>query len=377
MTNDDIRGQALLEITTEVGQNLKEARLRFMTRCSHLRILLAAIAVLLFTSAGSRLFAGEISREQFKAAAAYSAAHSGLSLLVIQHKRVVGANYPGGHSSSEPHKIYSGTKGFWILAGLKAVEEGIITLDENVSDTISEWRADPVRSRITIRQLLSFISGLDAANYLHGDGIADRDALAIRTAVVAAPGQAFIYGPAPLQVFHEILKRKLAPRGETPSRYLERRVLAPLGLGPQRYLTDRAGNPLLAAGFMLTARQWARIGELILRGGSPIVPAGLLEQCFQGSAANPAFGMGFWNNRLAADPGAREIDVENMLDLKWQRQDWRKTCLCRAAPADLVAAIGSGYQRLFVIPSMELIVVRQGVNARFSDGEFLRLLLGR
>ena len=343
----------------------------------HFRLAFTAIVGTLLALPASPLRAVEISREQFKAAAEYSAARSGLSLLVIQHQRVVGANYPGGHSSSEAHKIYSGTKGFWILAGLKAVEEGIITLDDSVSDTISEWRADPVRSRITIRQLLSFISGLDAANYLHGEGIADRDAIAVRTALVAPPGQAFIYGPAPLQVFHEILKRKLAPRGETPSRYLERRVLRPLGLGPQRYLADRAGNPLLAAGFMLTARQWARVGELILRGGSPIVPETLLEQCFQGSAANPAFGMGFWNNRLAAEPGGREIDVENMLVPKWQRQDWRKTCICRAAPADLVAAIGSGYQRLFVIPSMELIVVRQGVNTKFSDGEFLRLLLGR
>ena len=87
--------------------------------------------------------------------------------------------------------------------------------------------------------------------------------------------------------------------------------------------------------------------------------------------------MGFWNNHLANDPGAREFDVENMLAPKWSRQDWRNPCLCHAAPPDLVAAIGSGYQRLFVIPSMDLVVVRQGVDATFRDGEFLRLLLGR
>ena len=58
-------------------------------------------------------------------------------------------------------------------------------------------------------------------------------------------------------------------------------------------------------------------------------------------------------------------------------QDWRNTCLCRAAPTDLVASVGSGYQRLLVIPSLDLIVVRQGEDAKFSDGQFLRLLLGR
>jgi hypothetical protein len=42
-----------------------------------------------------------------------------------------------------------------------------------------------------------------------------------------------------------------------------------------------------------------------------------------------------------------------------------------------VAVVGSGYQRLFVIPSLELLVVRQGENAKFSDAEFLRRLLRR
>jgi hypothetical protein len=69
--------------------------------------------------------------------------------------------------------------------------------------------------------------------------------------------------------------------------------------------------------------------------------------------------------------------VEKLLERKWQDQQWKDACLCRAAPLDLVACIGSGYQRLFVIPSLELIVVRQGVDTAFSDGEFLRLLLGK
>jgi hypothetical protein len=43
----------------------------------------------------------------------------------------------------------------------------------------------------------------------------------------------------------------------------------------------------------------------------------------------------------------------------------------------MVVALGSGYQRLFVIPSLEAIVVRQGSNASFSDARFLRLVLGR
>ena len=86
-----------------------------------------------------------------------------------------------------------------------------------------------------------------------------------RLPMVAKPGKAFIYGPAALQVFHQVLKEKL--HGKTPTEYLERRVLRRLRLGPQRYLDDRAGNPLLAAGFVLTARQWAKMGQLVLDRG--------------------------------------------------------------------------------------------------------------
>ena len=43
----------------------------------------------------------------------------------------------------------------------------------------------------------------------------------------------------------------------------------------------------------------------------------------------------------------------------------------------MVVALGSGYQRLFIIPSMNALIVRQGLKARFSDAHFLRLALGR
>ena len=85
--------------------------------------------------------------------------------------------------------------------------------------------------------------------------------------------------------------------------------------------------------------------------------------------------MGFWNNR-AAGPGAREFDIEDMLERDWWKQDWHSTCLSRDAPIDMIASVGSGYQRLIVIPSMKLIIVRLGQDAKFSDGDFLRILLG-
>jgi CubicO group peptidase (beta-lactamase class C family) len=276
-------------------------------------------------------------------------------------------------SAGEPRKIYSGTKAFWGLAALAAVDDGLLSLDEQVSETIPAWRADPRKARVTIRQLLDFSCGLEPVFSLHNNNPGDRDSIAIRAPLVASPGSAFIYGPSALQVFHAVLKEKL--KGESPTHYLERRVLHRLGLGSQRYLTDSAGNPLLAAGWLLSARQWSKLGEVALNGGAPIVSAGSMSQCWSGSGANQAFSLGWWNNRQA--PRGREFDIEAMLVPRWQRQSWGGTVLCRNAPSDTVACIGSGYQRLYVIPSMNLVVVRHGSGSRFSDATFLRLLVGR
>jgi hypothetical protein len=65
-----------------------------------------------------------------------------------------------------------------------------------------------------------------------------------------------------------------------------------------------------------------------------------------------------------------------LLDLPWENAHWSGVCICKDAPADMIVALGSHYQRLFIIPSLKAIIVRQGSEARFSDAHFLRLLLG-
>ena len=302
-----------------------------------------------------------------RAAAEYSAANRGTVLVVQEHGKRVFAQAANSGSLAAAGKIYSGTKMFWILAGLAAEEDGLLGLDERVADTIGEWADGTARARVTIRQLLDFTSGLEPNFALHGDGLADRNALALSTRSGSAPGGSFIYGPAALQVFHEVLKRKLARQGTTPTAFLERRVLHPLGLGSQRYMADRAGNPLLATGFQMDAARWLRMGDCLLRHGSPVVSARTFQNATHGTRQNPAFGLGLWNNQLA--PGGREVDAEDMLERPWPRQQWSGACLCKSAPGDLLACIGSGGQRLYVVPSQELIVVRQGKIGRASCRE--------
>jgi CubicO group peptidase (beta-lactamase class C family) len=173
------------------------------------------------------------------------------------------------------------------------------------------------------------------------------------------------------------LRRKLKGRGVIS--YFESRVSNRLGLGRLNYKKDSRGNPLPATGFELTAREWARLGELVLGQGSyhgrQIIPAALLRDAFVGSQVNPSYGLTFWLNREASS--GREADMERLLDLPWQNAQWTDVSICKDVPADMVVALGSGYQRLFVIPSLEAIIVRQGSNAKFSDAHFLRLALGK
>ena len=305
-------------------------------------------------------------------AAEYGATRKSCALLIKQNGRILHESYPNAGRRDEPYRIFSGTKAFWGLAAMAAVEEGRIHLDEKVADSLPEWRKDRRKSEITLQQLLHFTGGLERGLRLHEDGLENRNQLALKRPLVAAPGKSFIYGPSQLQVFHEVLKRKLK---QSPTHYLENQVLRPLGLGPQRYLPDTAGNPLLAAGFILTARQWAKMGDLLLKKGNTILNSSSFETLLQGSKANPAYSFGLWNNRAAAKAEAKEIDIEKQLERDWDRQSWANVCLCKEAPPDMIACIGSSYQRLYVIPSRGIVIARQGPNADFSDGDFLRLIL--
>src|SRR5947207_7949232 len=310
-------------------------------------------------------------------AANYSENKRGFSMLVMQNGKTVFEHYANGGGADMRCKIFSGTKSFWGIAALCAVRDGLIKLDNRVADTITEWKGDPRKSQITIRQLLNQTDGIEPDPHLHSDSIRDRNAVAIQLPLVASPGSAFAYGPSHLQILNEVLRRKL--NGKSTISYIHENVLSPLELTSLEFKKDGRGNPLPASGFELTAREWARFGELMLgRGnyhGKQVVPAGLLNQAFTGSNTNPSYGLTFWLNRQA--PNAREIDYEKELDLKWQRARWGGICICRAAPSDMVVALGSNYQRLFVIPSMNALIVRQGMSAKFSDAYFLRLVFGR
>jgi CubicO group peptidase (beta-lactamase class C family) len=307
----------------------------------------------------------------FAKAAAYSRSHGGLALRVEQFGKVAFEDYAPGYSATTPHKIYSGTKSFVAVTAMILAEKNVIRLDEPASDIITEWKNDARRS-ITINQLLSQTSGLDpnddAINSAH-----DALAAAVQTRLVSAPGTKFHYGAAGYQAFGEILHRKLGGFGDAVEKSVTHLVLDPYDIKLDGWVKDDAGNVLVHAGMIMSAEQWAKFGEAVMRPRYPTDhsrPGLGFGQLFVGHIANPAYGLGFWLNAPQHSP--RHQSISDLLPASDGDQ------LYSGGPRDLVCAMGTGKQRLYVIPSQQLVIVRFTNSAAFSDGDFLsRLLTGK
>jgi CubicO group peptidase (beta-lactamase class C family) len=95
-----------------------------------------------------------------RAAADYSRRHQGDGLLVLRNGITVHSDFRAGMGPDTPHLLASGTKSFSGVAAAFAVSDGLLRLDEKVSDTITEWQGDPAKRDITVRQLLSLSAGI-------------------------------------------------------------------------------------------------------------------------------------------------------------------------------------------------------------------------
>jgi CubicO group peptidase (beta-lactamase class C family) len=319
---------------------------------------------------------GVAESKPYQLAADYSAQYRGLSLLVMKSGKVVFEQYHNGHTANTPHMLASGTKSFSGVLAAAATEDGLLKLDERVSDTITEWRSDPQKSKITIRHLLSLTSGIDVGDNGRPPAYAD----AIQFRMKYEPGTTFEYGPVPFQVFGEVMRRKLVAKRETPLDYLKRRILNPIGLEVASW-THQRGQPNMPSGAFLTSREWLKFGQFIYQGGKwngkQIVSKRLLEECFVGTKANPNYGLTFWLNR-SSDGSANVAEnrrLRAMLDIEPETTRMSEEGLGARLPKDVVMAAGAGKQRLYVIPSQDLVIVRQGRQSRFDDQEFLSKLL--
>lgn len=348
-----------------------------MTSSTPLRraLFLPLVATLL---AGSDAVA-QLSDASIDKAYRYSMSHHGVALIIREKGQVRFEEFYNGYRG-EPLHIYSGTKSFFGVLAVMAEQDRLLKLDEKVSKTIPEWADDPRKSKITIRDLLTFTAGLESGfEEIYSRSQSDKLELAVKLDAVRDRGASFIYGPGSINVFAEVLKRKLQKRRITYEEYLRKRITSPLGIDITQWQKDSFGNPVPSAGMYMTGKDWMKFGDFInnggeIRGGS-LVKSTQLAKCFQGTPINPAFGLGFWLNSYAPNASARPTDIEEDLELNPMPENWSRACLCKEAPSDLVVSLGSTFQRLYMVPSMDLVVVHHGTPGRtFRDYEFLRFL---
>ena len=141
------------------------------------------------------------------------------------------------------------------------------------------------------------------------------------------------------------------------------------------------GNPQLSGGAYATAREWAKFGEFVRLttsrewNGSPLLRASFFDQVFQGSNAHPAYGFYWWLKEFVPAQLASTIDSNNKEQFSRQIKpiidDGR-------VPDDFVMAAGAFGQRLYIVPSRGLTIIRNGPanDNRFKDEEFLGRLFG-
>lgn len=301
---------------------------------------------------------------RFATAASYSAQRDGASFMVVRHGIVLTEHYhTGGAETRWP--IGMGTRAFMPLLAASLVEDRLMTLDEPVAATLGDWGADPVKSTISIRVLLSGASGISF------DRSGPHDlATAIALQPRQAPGTEFSDDAAPYVLFSEIARRKLEARGREPdpARYLTTRTLLPIGCVPIGWARGNDGLARFDDGAAVSARGWAQAGELIRRQGvwraQQLCSANALGEAVRGSFAEARAGFGLW----LAGRGRGRDDFEIETDL------WRATS---PAPMDFAMAAGQGGQRLYLAPADGLVIVRQArslTSSSWSDAQFLSLI---
>jgi CubicO group peptidase (beta-lactamase class C family) len=286
------------------------------------------------------------------------------ALLVVRNDRIVHEWYAEGHSASARHYTASMAKA--IVGGLSfavALTDGTIALDDRAARFVPQWKGDPRKSRITMRQLGSHTSGLEDAEagglphekltgwkgdfWKRLEPPSDPFTIARDLAPVTfEPGERFQYSNPGIAMLTYAVAASITNAAHQDIRTLLReRVMRPIGAADDEWAIGYgstyavAGLPLVAAwgGGNFTARATARVGRLMLRQGNwdgkPVLSADAVRMVTTDAGTPGHGGIGWWSNT----------------DGKYPK-----------LPRDAFWGSGAGHQVLFVVPSLNLLAVRNG-----------------
>lgn len=307
----------------------------------------------------------------------YAQSQQTYALLVSVKGELQFERYGRGANSRTPYNSQSLHKSLTAVMLGAAIHNGAIESEHQpASFWLEEWAGDPERSGITLANLAYMEGGLERGRFalspfapgarLFLTGRLTREALG--TPVVAEPGAEYIWSNASVQALSIAIERAA---GRLWAELLRDWIWEPIGAGEAWVQLDRpGGNAQSFCCLISNGRNWLRIGELLAGDGvwkgRRLLPEGWLGRMTRGASTNPNFGMQLWRNEPYAPTQLRMSQPR----LEAPRDP------ALAAP-DAWYMEGHFSQRVYVVPSLGLVVVRFGADRLdWDEAKMMNGLIG-
>jgi CubicO group peptidase (beta-lactamase class C family) len=284
------------------------------------------------------------------------------AVVVVHRGRIVAERYAEGFTAQTPQLGWSMAKS--VTNALAGALEARGQVDVTRPAPVDQWRGtgDP-RQAITLDNLLRMSSGLEFDEsydgmlsdvrvmlFLRGD----KAAFAADKPLDCAPGACWHYSSGTSNIIAAILQKAAENGSAAMARDL---LFAPLGMSSAVFEPDAAGTLVGSSYVYASARDWARLGLLYLRGGEwygqTIFSPAWLDYTVEPSPRNVGFGAHVW-----LDPPG-----------------WNNAEAASAIPEDDFYFLGHDGQMVAVIPSRETVIVRLGLTR--IEGPFDHAVLVR
>lgn len=260
------------------------------------------------------------------------------SFIILVNGRIVMENYFNGHTTSTPWYWASAGKTLTSTITGIAQEEGLININNKVSDYLGAgWTSAPEdkENLITCKHLLTMTSGLDDEG---GDSVAPEN-----LHYLADAGTRWAYD----NVYVKLQDVVAAASGQTWSSYFNTKLRDKTGMTGAWI---ESGDDLSV--YWSTTRSMARFGLLILNNGNwngtQIVSSNYLVAATNTSQQiNKSYGYLWW------------INGEDSYHLP-QTQIQFPGMLIPNGANDMFMALGKNDQKIYVIPSKKMVVIRMG-----------------